>query len=170
MSWINSRPSPILYLHRWFERWVWKLTLSSWRRFDSVVPDQMHWRPWGYYNQPKQGLGEYENMDWQVESDIWTIKVRGYDNIQEKDSNQASISVWEHSPCWTRSRRRHFELFTVICLRLWPLHSSLIYAVNHCLGHGDMYHSAMLPMLVFNIVIPHRLLLTYASCKKIKAR
>ena len=56
-------------------------------------------------------------------------------------------------------------------LRLWPLYSSLIFAVNHWLSHQDIYHSAMLPMLVFDIVIPHGLLFTYASCKKkIKAR
>ena len=59
--------------------------------------------------------------------------------------------------------------FIDICLRLWPLHSSLIFAVNHWFGHGDIYHSAMLPMLVFDIVIPHGLLFTYASCKKSKS-
>ena len=37
------------------------------------------------------------------------------------------------------------------------------------MGHGDIYHSAMLPMLVFDIVIPHGLLFTYASCKKSKS-
>ena len=93
MSWINPRPSPILCLYRWFKQLVWKSTLSLCRRFDSVLRDQIHWWPWGYYNQPKQGLGEDKNLGRQVESDIWTIKVQGYDNIQEKDSNQASTSV-----------------------------------------------------------------------------
>jgi len=33
-----------------------------------------------------------------MEGDILTIKVQGYDNIKEKDYNQAWSSDWSHSP------------------------------------------------------------------------
>ena len=72
--------------------------------------------------------------------------------------------LWHWKWCWTLQEYGAWA-FIVICLRLWPLHSSFsfLFAVNHWLGHGDIYHSAMPPVLVFIIVIPHERLFTYSS-------
>ena len=61
---------------------------------NSTLQDQIHWWPWGSYKQAKQGLREDENLGNKVEGDLLTIKVKGYDNMKEKHSNQAWTSVW----------------------------------------------------------------------------
>jgi len=79
---------------------------------------------------------------------------------------QIRLCWWHHCKwCWTLQEQGAWA-FIVLCLRLWPLLSSFLFAENHRLGHGDIYHSAMLPMLVFNIVILHEHLFTYSSYKK----
>lgn len=44
-----------------------------------------------------QRPGEDGNLGRQVEGNIWTIEVQGYDNIQEKSSHQAWTQVWKHT-------------------------------------------------------------------------
>ena len=61
-------------------------------------------------------------------------------------SASSACQCWWHH--WTLQEQGAWA-FIVICLRLWPLHASPLFAVNYWLGNGDIYHSVMLPILVF---------------------
>ena len=66
--------------------------------------------------------------------------------------------------CWTLPEQGAWAII-IICLRLWPLHSSLLFAVNHWLSHGDIYHVQCCLCTFW-----YWILFTYASYNKKKKR